>query len=83
MIYLFDNILIMNKLNKGFKLFIGVLLMPIMFSVFVADRLVVVPFVWLKTESLMQWLRKNDMIVESVIRVAFALVIYLLLNWIF
>jgi hypothetical protein len=73
----------MEKFKKGFKLFIGVLLMPIMFSVFVADRLVVVPFVWLKTESLMQWLRKNDMIVESVIRVAFALVIYLLLNWIF
>ena len=73
----------MNKIKKGFKLFIGVLLMPIMFSVFVADRLVVVPFVWLKTESLMQWLRNNSAIVESVIRVVFALVIYLLLNWIF
>lgn len=73
----------MSKLNKGFKLFIGVLLMPIMFSVFVADRLVVVPFVWLKTESLMQWLRKNDMIVESVIRVTFALVVLLIFKWIF
>ena len=73
----------MNKLSKGFKLFIGVLLMPIMFSVFVADRLVVVPFVWLKTESLMQWLRKNDMIVESVIRVTFALVVLLICKWIF
>jgi hypothetical protein len=68
----------MEKFKKGFKLFIGVLLMPIMFSVFVADRLVVVPFVWLKTESLMQWLRKNDMIVESVIRVTFALVVLLI-----
>jgi hypothetical protein len=73
----------MSKFKKGFKLFIGVLLMPIMFSVFVADRLVVVPFVWLKTESLMQWLRKNDMIVESVIRVAFALVVLLICKWIF
>ena len=73
----------MNKFKKGFKLFIGVLLMPIMFSVFVVDRLVVVPFVWLKTESLMQWLRKNDMIVESVIRVAFALVVLLICKWIF
>ena len=73
----------MEKFKKGFKLFIGVLLMPIMFSVFVADRLVVVPFVWLKTESLMQWLRKNDMIVESVIRVAFALVVLLIFKWIF
>lgn len=73
----------MNKFKKGFKLFIGVLLMPIMFSVFVADRLVVVPFVWLKTESLMQWLRKNDMIVESVIRVAFALVVLLICKLIF
>ena len=73
----------MEKFNKGLKLFIGVLLMPIMFSVFVADRLVVVPFVWLKTESLMQWLRKNDMIVESVIRVVFASVILLICKWIF
>jgi len=73
----------MEKIKKGFKLFIGVLLMPIMFSVFVADRLVVVPFVWLKTESLMQWLRKNDMIVESVIRVVFASVILLICKWIF
>jgi hypothetical protein len=73
----------MEKFKKGFKLFIGVLLMPIMFSVFVADRLVVVPFVWLKTESLMQWLRKNDMIVESVIRVTFALVVLLICKWIF
>ena len=73
----------MEKIKKGFKLFIGVLLMPIMFSVFVADRLVVVPFVWLKTESLMQWLRKNDMIVESVIRVAFASVVLLICKWIF
>jgi hypothetical protein len=73
----------MNKFKKGFKLFIGVLLMPIMFSVFVADRLVVVPFVWLKTESLMQWLRDNSAIVESVIRVAFALVVLLIFKLIF
>ena len=73
----------MEKFKKGFKLFIGVLLMPIMFSVFVADRLVVVPFVWLKTESLMQWLRNNSAIVESVIRVTFALVVLLIFKWIF
>jgi hypothetical protein len=73
----------MSKFKKGLKLFIGVLLMPIMFSVFVADRLVVVPFVWLKTESLMQWLRNNSAIVESVIRVAFALVVLLIFKLIF
>ena len=73
----------MEKFKKGLKLFIGVLLMPIMFSVFIADRLVIVPFVWIKAESLMQWLRNNSAIVESLIRVCFALVIYLLLNWIF
>jgi hypothetical protein len=73
----------MEKFKKGLKLFIGVLLMPIMFSVFVADRLVVVPFVWLKTESLMQWLRNNSAIVESVIRVTFALVVLLIFKLIF
>jgi hypothetical protein len=73
----------MEKFKKGFKLFIGVLLMPIMFSVFVADRLVIVPFVWIKAESLMQWLRNNSAIVESLIRVAFALVVLLICKWIF
>ena len=73
----------MEKINKGFKLFIGVLLMPIMFSVFVADRLVIVPFVWIKAESLMQWLRNNSAIVESLIRVVFASVILLIFKWIF
>ena len=73
----------MEKIKKGFKVFIGVLLMPIMFSVFVADRLVVVPFVWLKTESLMQWLRNNSAIVESLIRVVFASVVLLIFKWIF
>ena len=73
----------MEKFKKGFKLFIGVLLMPIMFSVFVVDRLVIVPFVWIKAESLMQWLRNNSAIVESLIRVAFALVVLLICKWIF
>ena len=73
----------MEKINKGLKLFIGVLLMPIMFSVFVADRLVIVPFVWIKAESLMQWLRNNSAIVESLIRVVFALVVLLICKWIF
>ena len=73
----------MNKFKKSLKFIVGVLLMPIMFSVFVVDRLVVVPFVWLKTESLMQWLRNNSAIVESVIRVAFALVVLLIFKWIF
>ena len=73
----------MEKINKGLKLFIGVLLMPIMFSVFVADRLVIVPFVWIKAESLMQWLRNNSAIVESLIRVVFASVVLLICKWIF
>ena len=73
----------MEKIKKGFKLFIGVLLMPIMFSVFVADRLVIVPFVWIKAESLMQWLRNNSAIVESLIRVVFASVVLLICKWIF
>jgi hypothetical protein len=73
----------MEKINKGLKLFIGVLLMPIMFSVFIADRLVIVPFVWIKAESLMQWLRNNSAIVESLIRVVFASVVLLICKWIF
>lgn len=73
----------MNKLKKSLKFIVGVVLMPIMFSVFIADRLVVVPLLWLKTDTLLNWLRNNSAMVESFIRVMFALVIYLLLNWIF
>ena len=32
----------MSKLKKSLKLIVGIVLMPIMFSVFIADRLVVV-----------------------------------------
>lgn len=73
----------MEKFKKSLKFIVGVLLMPIMFSVFIADRLVVVPLLWLKTDTLLNWLRNNSAMVESFIRVCFALVIYLLLNWIF
>jgi hypothetical protein len=73
----------MNKFKKSLKFIVGIVLMPIMFSVFIADRLVVVPLLWLKTDTLLNWLRNNSAMVESFIRVMFALVIYLLLNWIF
>lgn len=73
----------MSKLKKSLKFIVGIVLMPIMFSVFIADRLVVVPLLWLKTDTLLNWLRNNSAMVESFIRVMFALVIYLLLNWIF
>ena len=73
----------MSKLKKSLKLIVGIVLMPIMFSVFIADRLVVVPLLWLKTDTLLNWLRNNSAMVESFIRVMFALAIYLLLNWIF
>lgn len=73
----------MNNLKKSLKFIVGIVLMPIMFSVFIADRLVVVPLLWLKTDTLLNWLRNNSAMVESFIRVMFALVIYLLLNWIF
>jgi hypothetical protein len=73
----------MSKFKKVLKIIVGVLLMPIMFSVFIADRLVVVPLLWLKTDTLLNWLRNNSAMVESFIRVGFALVICLLLNWIF
>ena len=73
----------MEKFKKVLKFIVGIVLMPIMFSVFIADRLVVVPLLWLKTDTLLNWLRNNSAMVESFIRVGFALVIYLLLNWIF
>lgn len=73
----------MEKFKKSLKIIVGIVLMPIMFSVFIADRLVVVPLLWLKTDTLLNWLRNNSAMVESFIRVMFALVIYLLLNWIF
>ena len=73
----------MENLKKSLKFIVGIVLMPIMFSVFIADRLVVVPLLWLKTDTLLNWLRNNSAMVESFIRVMFALVIYLLLNWIF
>lgn len=51
----------------------------IMFGVFIPvyliDRFITFPLIWLKTESLVSWLKDNQLMVHSIIRVLFALLI--------
>ncbi len=53
---------------KVLKVIAGLLLMPIFLALFVWDRIITIPLVWIPTSSLMDWFRDNDKMVNSVIR---------------
>jgi hypothetical protein len=53
---------------KVLKVIAGVLLMPIFLALFVWDRIITIPLVWIPTSSLMDWFRDNEKMVNSVIR---------------
>lgn len=52
------------KMVLGFIVMFGCFL-----PIYIIDRLMCVPLVWLKAESLVSWFRNNDMILQSSIRV--------------
>jgi hypothetical protein len=68
---------------KVLKVIAGVLLMPIFLALFVWDRIITIPLVWIPTSSLMDWFRDNDKMVSSVIRGGIVGLIVILLWFIF
>ena len=52
---------------KVFKVTAGILLMPIFLALFVWDRIITIPLVWIPTSSLMDWFRDNQKMTNSVI----------------
>lgn len=55
-------------MKKYLKFAGGSILLPIFFVVYVYDRLISVPMVWIKSESMVDWFRDTNKITNSVIR---------------
>lgn len=67
---------------KMLKVTAGILLMPIFLALFVWDRIITIPLVWIPTSSLMDWFRDNQKMTNSVIRGGIVGLIVILL-WLF
>lgn len=62
-----------SKVFKVFKAIFGfVILFCYLVPMYIVDRALSVPLVWLKSESFSPWLKNNDLIINSAIRVAFS-----------
>lgn len=55
-------------MKKFLKAFAGFILMPIYLSVYLYDRAICVPLVWIQHDSLLTWLRDETKIAHSIIR---------------
>lgn len=68
-------------MKKFFRLLAGSILFPIFLCLYFWDRVLTIPLVWLKTESLLDWFRDTDKMTNSVIRGGVAGIIVVLI-WI-
>jgi len=69
------------KTNK-LKIFLGLLVIPLLFAVFCLDRLFSVPLVWISNKDLGTWFGKDNELISSLIRVFCLGIIYSLIYWI-
>lgn len=73
----------MEKLKRVLRFTAGVVLTPVFLTFFMADRFIMVFFPWLESKTMMGWFRDNRQILNSVIRVSFALLVYFIYKLIF
>lgn len=73
----------MEKLKRVLKMTAGVILTPVFLACFMLDRFLLVFTPWLESKTMMGWFRDNRQILNSVIRVSFALVVYFIYKLIF
>jgi len=59
---------------------VGVILTPILLTIFILDRLIMSFLFWTKFDNLNKWLENHEGILISIIRVIVVLAIYTLIN---
>jgi hypothetical protein len=67
---------------KTFKTIIGILLMPLIFSLFLMDRILMLALFWAEVPSMKTWLVKEKLMMLSFWRVLFFWVVYGIIAWI-
>lgn len=66
-------------MKKFLKLFAGIVLMPLYLSTYLYDRIICVPLVWIKHDNIIAWVRDEQKIAHSIIRVSVGGFIHFLL----
>lgn len=56
-------------MKKFLKLFAGIVLMPLYLSMYLYDRIICVPLVWIKHDNIIAWVRDETKIAHSIIRI--------------
>ena len=67
---------------KNLKTIIGILLMPLIFSLFLMDRILMLALFWAEVPSMKTWLVKEKLMMLSFWRVLFFWVVYGIIAWI-
>ena len=66
------------------KLAIGILLLPLVFATFMADRIILMAIFWVEAPSIGSWMAKDKLWSMSIVRIVITGVIFALfslINW--
>lgn len=64
--------------NTISKQILGVILLPFVVTLFILDRIISIPFFWITSLRFMVWIRKDNEVFYSFIRVIAGVTIYLI-----
>ena len=56
-------------MKKFLRVSLGVLLIPLYLSAYLYDRIICVPLIWIKHDNIIAWLRDEQNIAHSIIRI--------------
>lgn len=56
-------------MKKFLRALLGVLLIPLYLSAYLYDRIICVPLIWIKHDNIIAWLRDEQKIAHSIIRI--------------
>ncbi len=70
--------------QSKFKIVIGILLLPLVFATFMADRIILLAIFWVDAPSIGTWIAKDKLWSMSIVRIVITGVIFglfSLINW--
>lgn len=67
-------------MKNKFLVALNVLAIPIFFAIYFADRFVLLPLVWIKSNPIQDWVTDNKKMASSIIRVMVVLFVILIVS---
>lgn len=68
----------MSKAKTILNYALGVVIIPLLVSVYIVDRIVMIPFVWIPNRTLGKWYGDGIQMYLSIIRVVIAFIVYMI-----